>query len=191
MIGLSGDSGSKFKAWVRALFLKLLINMLSFDFLKCSVTFFFRFWCLNVDVCVCPCFRPWWTSVVGLHVKTKVLAFRKKHSPGACVRLDGLVLTVTCPMSPVRLRPPTEVSCAPQTQGSVHKVLTDQQHFRANIVIMGGEGREDRSGWRRLWRKGPKQKVKGQRNSPRGSKKKGIWSERKAYSTFRACLFLI
>lgn len=160
MIGLSGDSESKFKTWVRALFF-LLIGVLSFEFLKCSVTFF-PSWCLNVDVCVCLCFRPWWTSAVGLPVKTKAPAFRIKRSRGVCVRLGGRALTATCPVSPVRWRPPTEVSSAPsEAQGSVREVLTDQQHCRARAVIVGGEGRADGNEWASLWRRGLKMEGEG------------------------------
>lgn len=51
--------------------------------------------------------------------------------------------------------------CPPETQGSVHEVLTNEQHCRARVVIVGGEGRADRNEWARLWRKGLKWEVKG------------------------------
>lgn len=142
MIGLSGDSESKFKTWVRALFF-LLIGVLSFEFLKCSVTFF-PSWCLNVDVCVCLCFRPWWTSAVGLPVKTKAPAFRIKRSRGVCVRLGGRALTATCPVSPVRWRPPTEVSSAPRLRGQSVKYWLTSSTVGQELLLW--EEREGQTG---------------------------------------------
>lgn len=125
MIRLSGKSRSGLRLGLGLFFFVFcfFINVLSFDFLKGSVTYFFLFLAF-VDVCVCPFFRPWWTSAVGLHARTKVPVFRRKQSPDACVHPDGPVLTVMCPVSPVRWRPPTEVSSVPQTQGQPTKLAS-------------------------------------------------------------------
>lgn len=81
----------------------------------------------------------------------------------------GWLLTAMFQCLPVRWRPPAEVSSAPETQGSVHRVLTTEQHCRARVVIVGGEGRA-RNEWAEiLERKGLKWKVKG-RGKSRDSK---------------------
>lgn len=94
--------------------------------------------------------------------KNKGTCIQDKAESRACVRLDGLVLTAMfqCLLWGGGL--PQRWALTPETQGSVHEVLTNEQHCRARVVIVGGE-REGQTGneWARLWRKGLKWKVKG------------------------------